>query len=148
MAHPDYELSGGQRFPVVLNDGTPQGRQAVVIISGRESQTVTLETSSMRETHSFEMLVSDSRRGQVREWVKQIPVLLDRIAQVFAREKANGINPHLRLQVDDYGIRREDLLSGTSLYLAFAEMRLWLREGRKLPQWCDCPEVRAKLNLG
>jgi len=68
-------------------------RKAVVIISGRERQTVTLETSTMRETHSFAMLLDDHRRGATKEWVTQVPVLVARLEAVFAKERQEGKDP-------------------------------------------------------
>jgi hypothetical protein len=118
-----------------------------VSICGRNRQTIELLRGQYKETHPFSALIDDARRGHLPGWAAAVPEIVQRIEQLFAREKAAGLNPHIRLVVDNFGIRREDLRSGTTVSLTFVEMRLWLREGRKLPPWCDVPAVRAKLGI-
>jgi hypothetical protein len=147
MSQPDYGLDGGERFPVTLSDGTPGGRKATVIISGVHRQTITLETSTLRETHLFSMLLDDHRRGATKEWVRQVPILVARLEAVFATERQAGKNPYLKMTVDSGGARYENLLTGNNLYMSLDEMKRRLRAGEQIPAVFNVAAVRAKLGL-
>jgi hypothetical protein len=118
-----------------------------VTISGRNRQTIELLRGQYKETHPFSALIDDARRGHLPGWAAAVPEIVQRIEQLFAREKAAGLNPHIRVRVDGYGATYENLLGGSSLSFTFAEMRLSISRGERLPKWCDIPAVRAKLGI-
>jgi hypothetical protein len=118
-----------------------------VTISGVNRQTIELLRGAYKETHPFSALIDDARRGHLPGWAAAVPEIVQRIEALFAREKAAGLNPHIRVRVDSYGATYENLLGGSSLSFTFAEMRLSLSRGEQLPKWCDIPEVRARLHI-
>jgi hypothetical protein len=118
-----------------------------VTISGVNRQTIELLRGAYKETHPFSALIDDARRGHLPGWAAAVPEIVQRIAALFAQERARGENPHVRTRVDSYGATYENLLGGSSLSFTFAEMRLCLREGRKLPPWLDIPEVKSRLGI-
>jgi hypothetical protein len=145
MSHARRGAGSPDAVPVTWGEGGQF--HGAVTISGRNRQTIELLRGEYRETHPFSALIDDARRGHLPGWAAAVPEIVQRIEQLFAREKAAGLNPHVRVRVDGYGATYENLLGGSSLSLTFAEMRLSISRGEKLPPWCDLPEVRSRLGI-
>jgi hypothetical protein len=148
MSQGAYRMAPDEEtYNVVLEDGSPRGRPALVLVYGREKQTVTLVTDSYKETWAFSALIEEVRHGTWRQWLTQVPTLVQRINGLFAKERQEGQDPSLRWTIDEHGARRENLATGNNLYLSFDEMRTRIRNGEKLPSAFSVPEVRRRLGL-
>jgi hypothetical protein len=138
---PRYLTAGEHR--VTLNDGS----EGSVEITGREGLEIILHTRTGGNSYSFVALVEGARRGALPCWVEQIPALMTRINDVFAKERAERIDPHHRVGINGDEIYFEDLKRGVRIGRSLRDLKADLARGRALPDIYDVPAIRAALGL-
>jgi len=138
----------GERIPLGPNEYTVSVNGKLGIVTILPTGAIPLYwVGEARETHSFRDLVAAARRNEIPSWVQQVPALMEKIDAVFARERAAGKDPYVRVGVSGDEVFRDDLRNGTRLSLTIREIRRRFALGGTLPALFDTPEVRTHLGL-
>jgi len=132
-----------EKYPVKLNDGG----EAVVSIGGREGLMITLVTTTAKNSHSFVDLLQRARRNTLPGWARQVPVLVQRIEAVFAKERAEGRDPYYHVGITGSQVYYDDLRRGVRLSREIRDLKEDLARGRKLPDIYNVPTICAALGL-
>jgi hypothetical protein len=123
----------------------PAGGAGIVTIEGQAISLHWLNRS--RQALSFAALLNAARKDELPVWVRQVPVLTQRIEAVFTTEREQGKDPHVSVGISGDEIFRDDLRRGIRISRKLSDLRADLTRGRQLPEIYDTPAVRAALGV-
>ncbi|MGH7966631.1 MAG: hypothetical protein ACRERD_33180 [Candidatus Binatia bacterium] len=116
-----------QEHTVKLSDG----RTGTVTVQG---DSIEVKSQNSTERWPFPGLLNAARRDALPTWVKQVPPLVQRIEEIFQRERERDENPHVAYALANGELFRCDLRGGTRIGAKVADLKDQLERTGTLPR--------------